>query len=392
MTTVSAGATTSVARVAAPDASTSSSPGGRTLWRSARGPLAVAAAIALCAGLLGALRATGDAGLLDPRSYQPSGARALATLLADGGVPVRLVRDLPDLRAELGPGSTALVALPQALTEQELQQLRGLDAALVVVEAAGPQVDALGLPASVRGAQEPAVRRPACQLPAAETAGTALTGGIGYQQDAGVPAQSCYASAGSGSLLALPDERVTLLGSADLLTNEQLGEQGNAALALGLLGGGDEVVWLLPSLTRDVQGEPTGLGELVPDAVRLGVLQLVVAVVFLALWRARRLGRVVTEPLPVVVRAAETVEGRSRLYRAAGARDQAAEALRTGARDRLVRGLGLPADAGRAGLVQTLAARAGRDPAVVDEVLYGAAPANDAALVRLADDLDRLRP
>ena len=84
------------------------------------------------------------------------------------------------------------------------------------------------------------------------------------------------------------------------------------------------------------------------------------AVVVLALWRARRLGRVVEEPLPVVVRAAETVEGRGRLYRAAGARDRAAEALRRGARDRLVPRLGLPAGADREALVGTVAVRTGR--------------------------------
>ena len=63
----------------------------------------------------------------------------------------------------------------------------------------------------------------------------------------------------------------------------------------------------------------------------------------LALWRARRLGPVVAEPLPVVVRAAETVEGRARLYRRGGARGQAA---RGAARRRPVAGsgraLGLP--------------------------------------------------
>ena len=124
----------------------------------------------------------------------------------------------------------------------------------------------------------------------------------------------------------------------------------------------------------------------------LGALQLALAVLVLALWRARRLGRVVPEPLPVVVRAAEAVEGRGRLYRAAGARDTAAEALRAGARARLAARLGLPRDAGREGLVLALAARTGRPPQELDALLYGPAPHDDAALVRLADALDGLRP
>src|SRR5690606_41722785 len=56
---------------------------------------------------------------------------------------------------------------------------------------------------------------------------------------------------------------------------------------------------------------------------------LIVVVVLLAWWQGRRLGPLVTEPLPVVVRASETVEGRGRLYRSRRARDRAAEALRT---------------------------------------------------------------
>ena len=121
-----------------------------------------------------------------------------------------------------------------------------------------------------------------------------------------------------------------------------------------------------------------------------GLGWLAVVVVVLALWRARRLGRVVEEPLPVVVRAAEAVEGRSRLYRASGARGSAAEALRAATRERVARRTGLPAGADRTAVVGTASERAGADPAVVDALLYGGAPGDDDALVRLADDLRSL--
>ena len=69
-------------------------------------------------------------------------------------------------------------------------------------------------------------------------------------------------------------------------------------------------------------------GDLLPDWVGPTVLELFIAVVLVAGWRARRLGPVVEEPLPVVVRAAEVTEGRARLYRRAKARDRAANELR----------------------------------------------------------------
>ena len=72
----------------------------------------------------------------------------------------------------------------------------------------------------------------------------------------------------------------------------------------------------------------TDLSDLLPPWVGIVVAQLVVAVLVAALWRGRRLGPVVAEPLPVAVRAAETTEGRARLYRRRRARGRAADHLR----------------------------------------------------------------
>jgi hypothetical protein len=98
----------------------------------------------------------------------------------------------------------------------------------------------------------------------------------------------------------------------------------------------------------------------------------------------------VAEPLPVIVRAAETVEGRSRLYRRGRARDTAAAALRSGARARLAGPLGLGGEPAPEALAAAVASRAGRPVAVAGGLLYGPAPADDPALVRLATDLDEL--
>ncbi|HEX7187596.1 MAG TPA: DUF4350 domain-containing protein, partial [Actinomycetes bacterium] len=184
---------------------------------------------------------------------------------------------------------------------------------------------------------------------------------------------------------------VTVLGNGSPLTNSRFDDEGNAALALGLLGGHDRLVWYLPSLA-DVPSSAADRSfyDLVPDGVWWGLVQLAVAVLLLALWRARRLGPVVTEPLPVVVRAAEAVEGRARLYRRGGARDTAAEALRDALRSRLAALVGLPPRAEAPTVVDAVAARSRRTQGEVGSLLYGAAPADDAALVRLADDLDAL--
>ena len=126
---------------------------------------------------------------------------------------------------------------------------------------------------------------------------------------------------------------------------------------------------------------------------RLGwaIDQLIIAVILLMLWRGRRFGRLVQEPLPVSVRASETVEGLGRLYRAARSRRRAADALRHAARTRMAPRLGLRRDdsAPRRWSKQSPSARGVRLLEVA-AVLYGAEPGDDPALVALADQLDAL--
>jgi hypothetical protein len=110
----------------------------------------------------------------------------------------------------------------------------------------------------------------------------------------------------------------------------------------------------------------------------------------LAIWRARRLGAVVAESLPVIVRSSEVVEGHGRLYARAGARDRAAAALRAATVARLAHRLGLPRGASAEQVAVAAAPLIGRTPADMVALLAGRAPADDLGLLRLAHDLDTL--
>src|SRR5207302_1056025 len=83
--------------------------------------------------------------------------------------------------------------------------------------------------------------------------------------------------------------------------------------------------------------------------------------------------------LPVVVRACETVEGHGRLYRSRRARGRAAAALRGAALGRIVARLGLPRGTPADVACRELASRTGRDAGEIRGILFGAAPADDAA-------------
>ncbi|HWJ84068.1 MAG TPA: DUF4350 domain-containing protein, partial [Cellulomonas sp.] len=164
-----------------------------------------------------------------------------------------------------------------------------------------------------------------------------------------------------------------------------------AALVLRLLGRHDHLVWYLPSLgDSSAAGDAPdpGIGDLVPPVVGVLALQLLLVVVVVGFWRGRRLGRVVTEPMPVVVHAAEATRGRGRLYRRARSYGHAAAALRAGAASRCARRLGLPASAPASQLIDAVALATGRPTHDVAALFYGPPPTDDPALARLARDLD----
>ncbi|HMA47339.1 MAG TPA: DUF4350 domain-containing protein, partial [Frankiaceae bacterium] len=291
-------------------------PAPRTAVRRVGVPAAVAAvlvAVALLVALVGTGSRGGD---LDPRSATPAGTRALAVLLEGRGVDVRRVSDAEGAG---GGGTTVVVPFPGRLTPEELRRLSerapaGGDVVLVAPD--GAALDAIGRPASTAGTAPVARRAPSCGLAEATTADEADLGGRTYAAPDAPDAQRCYPADGHASLLVLPrgDGRLVLLGTGEPFTNGRLGDEGNAALALGLLGRHPGAVWVAPPAGRAAAvGARRRAVDLLPAGVVAGLVQLAVGVVVLALWRARRLGPPVAEPLPVVVRAAEAVEGRARL-------------------------------------------------------------------------------
>ncbi|WP_179956782.1 DUF4350 domain-containing protein [Amycolatopsis anabasis] len=368
---------------------TSVSPDARRIWRAARIPVAILVVLVLGAVFLVLVRGDADHGALEPGAADPQGSRALAKLLEAQGVRIETARTAGDAeRALTGPGgATLLVTAPDLVDPPRLAGLRQRAAETVLIAPNQPTLDAVRPGTRVVGSSEVSVRSPDCTIAAAVAAGDAVLGGTRYH--AGPRDRRCYGDA----LVQVSDERghTILLGAGAPLTNERLAEQGNAALAMRLLGGHQRLVWYLPS-----PGDPAmragerPLTELIPPGWIFGAVQLAVACVLFGLWRARRLGPVVAEPLPAVVRAAETTEGRARLYRRSGAAGHAATLLRQATLHRLEPVLGLGTGAEPAAVVAALAARSGRNPAELGALLYGPPPETDPGLVRLAGALDEL--
>ncbi len=381
---------------------TSASPTARQVWTRSRGVALALVLLVVAAVAIAVVRSDARHGRLDPRSADPSGSRAVAELLADRGVDTRVVSTLDEAADAAGPDTTLLVAVPDLLTPRQQTRLRtatknsGGRTVLVASGIASVERLAPGVMADPANSLDSTLE-PGCDLPAAVRAGSADTGGIRYSS-AHPEADECYRSQRLPTLLRIPapsgDGDTVLLGAPDILLNHRLDEHGNASLALQLLGSRPHLVWYLPTpadATAGSEDEKSFFG-LLPSGWLWGTLQLFVAAALAALWRARRLGPLVPEKLPVAIRASETVEGRARLYRKADARDRAALSLRSATRIRLAPLVGVPGTQAHSpeALLPALSARLDGDGPSLRTLLFGPPPGDDAALIRLADQLDAL--
>ncbi len=297
------------------------------------------------------------------------------------------MRTTGDAVAAAGADDTLLVTGTALLSLDQIEAVAATPSDLVLLDpddaTLGELTDAA---VSAPGDAAATERAASCTDPDARAAGTLRTAGGGYRaltDDAVVCFPAPDGEPGTGALLVVDDgeRRVTALVDSGVLTNERLAEDGNAALALRLLGDSDRLVWYVPAIDDlgDLGG-PTapGFGELLPPWAGPLALQLGLVVLVAAVWRGRRLGPLVTEPLPVIVRAAETTRGRGRLYRRSRAYGHAAAALRAGTARRAAARLGLPRSAAAPAVIDALSRATGRPADDVAALLYGPPPTDDA--------------
>lgn len=377
----------------------------RSRWRRWR-LLVVIALIATTVALAAALPEPQTSTVaLAPDNPSDGGARAVAQILERQGVDIAYVRSSAEATAAATAGTTLLVTGSALLFGDQVDAIAATEADLVLLDPDDFLLGAVTDAATVAAvaprdpgpagtpAAPPLVAR--CDDPDAVAAGSIVASGAGYvaRTDA---ATVCFPGSDPevGAYLVVDERgrRVTAIGDATVLTNAHLAEEGHAALVLRALGRHDQLVWYVPSSVDFGQAPASGPGltDLLPPWAGALALQLLLVAAVAAVWRARRLGPLVTEPLPVTVRAAETTRGRGRLYRRSRSYGHAAAALRAAAASRSAARVGLPASAGAAAVIDALARATGRSTDDVAALLYGPPPTDDAGLALLARRLDDL--
>ena len=370
--------------------------------RRHRGPAVAAAvfAVALVVTIFTQLAPKGDSVPLSVQNAGPEGGRAVTEILGRHRVNVDSAESFGAALAALQASSDATLLLYDRnglLDGSQLEQLTVEATRVVLVTPRLNTLTALDAGISQAGVvpESSPTLEPGCWNEDAETAGTVSgESGFLYGGDGESESEStvCYRPPGSdaGLLATTEDGTLTVLGSTILLSNAGLDERGHAALALRTLGGSPDLVWYIPGLgDMGGAGSPQTLNELAPDWVAFLGPWLVFVAVLAMVWRGRRFGPLVFEPLPVVVKAAETAEGRARLYHDSHAVDRARDNLRAGTLVRLAKELRLGPDASADDVVLAVARILGRPDGGIRE-LINERPPNEASLVRWSRELDTL--
>jgi hypothetical protein len=383
---------------------------------------------------------------LSPTSSRGFAANRLAGLLSQRGIPIERVTRTSDALVSAQSGNATLfVPTPNLVHPFYLRMLKLLPAStkVVLVDPSDATLANGRLPIAVYDRNLVAhAAAPACDFAPARDAGVAGVGRSVYTDlDPSAGADELHRCYG-GSLVEFTRQQtaITVVGAADPFRNDRIGEHGNERLAVGLLSRSPRVIWLdlhrreqQPGYVNDpaLAGQPAAppslgpgspdpdfplpptepprrrangnddgdggsggssnpLWEAFPPWLFAAIALLGLAAVLLAFARARRLGAPVAEPLPVTVRAKETVEGRGRLYQRAKARAPALRTLQGAARERLAHVLDLPPAPDRATLVAAVSQASGWPPADVDQTLFSDQPENDEAMVAAAVKLEAL--
>jgi hypothetical protein len=353
-------------------------------------------------GLLIQLLDTSDAETYGIENTDLDGYAAVANVLDDHGVNLHRVYSAEAAREllEQKPAAGVVVLLREfqpderfaAELESEWEAGREvlwisedpwmLSAMFAAETQTGPRI-----PMGPAGTAEVLESGPRCTLPTAEAAMNLQAPGGSLRTDSG-----CF-PVGEDSYVLAETSRGVVFTAPEAFTNQHITEEGNAALALGLLGAEEEsdaapqdLIWYTPSGADSVGDEQWGSPlDYLPEWLWPLVWWLIICAVIGMVAAGRRYGPVVSEPLPVSVPAEEAAVGRGRLYQRANAVSATIQVLRSAHLLRLTKLLRL----GRGAAPETVAAAAvrvaGWDPAAVRQLLErprtdGASPPHAPAM------------
>ncbi|HEX6237801.1 MAG TPA: DUF4350 domain-containing protein [Acidimicrobiales bacterium] len=382
----------------------------------------LALAVVLVVGVLALAGSDDGDRALDPRSHERLGTSALVEVARGLGAEVTIADRVPATETgagdgPAGPGTDVVLLLDDALgagPADDLERWVDRGGTLVVLDPVSRFAPTVSAEVVGRGTETFGLSA-RCGIAALDgidvDRAAPLHGGVLYDAPPGAgvcleldPAGDVLGTGPGGGgayLVAESSGRGTVVsvGGAGMFVNAALGEGANAAVAAALVAPrtGTDLLVLEPGPLAGAAGDAAGdtsgdsLIGLVPAGVVRLLVQLGIAFVLYAVWRARRLGAPVAEPRPVAVAASELVAATGVLLDHTGAHPHAVATLRADLHRRLAEHLGVAATTPPAELATVAAERVGVDPQRVLAALDGPVPADDAGLVEAARTIDLVR-
>jgi hypothetical protein len=323
---------------------------------------------------------------LDPRSTKANGAKALVYLLEQYGTGVDVTTAVPS------PGASARVlVLVDHLSARQRDAITDFVRAggeAVIADPTSPLVH--GGTAAVEFAAVAALDPGLCTVTALRAIDAVKVSAGAGSVPVGEGDTSCFGNRDDAYLVVHGEGRGTIvaLGGASQWTNDLLDEAANAALATTLLA--PAPAGRVAVLRGDGAGGEQGLFDLVPNRVWFALGQIGVGFVVLALWRARRLGRVVVEPQPVEIAGSELVVASGRILDRIAQPQRAADVLRRELAHDLATRYGLRGETDVETLDATVSA-SGRVPPGTVLAVFGETVSDERSLVALAGRVDAVR-
>lgn len=344
---------------------------------------------------------------LDPANPGTSGTQALARVLDSHGIDVEITRNQQQfLGADRpGGGTTVVVTGDDALNSYTAGRLRERVRGAARLVLLNPRVNTLSelAPTVATGygydSSLPSLRA-GCTTSGIRPSDVITASSATYSVGPGTVATTCFSMPATGSsttesnVVVLPATSTSpelVVASGIQFTNDAITRLDNAGVAVRMLGGHDRLLWYVPSRKDLPPSQSTSKGPSdIPRAIGPLIALSFVALFAAMLWRGRRFGRLVVEPLPAVVKAIETTQARGRLYRRAADVPRAAKQLRDHTIRRLAKTLGLPARTEVQLVIDTAATASGADRNALANLLAGPLPATEDQLLQYANDLSRI--
>ncbi|MFY9262230.1 MAG: hypothetical protein GX483_01290 [Actinomycetaceae bacterium] len=318
--------------------------------------------------VLWALSDTSSRAIFSPDNTQPEGTAALAAILDDAGVRTIQEDSWSIILSKADEHTAVVVPASWAVDSESVEELVETGARIIVLSYGGYEWAYVWGFSGEFEWHSPMNLPPNCTDEDAVVAGELEPAARTFVPDDS--STGCFAFEDGFTWIDSPKyDNVSLFTAPETLTNEHLATGGNAAFGMRKFGTQPQIIWV--NDPHIVGGESQlDYSSGIPTALRIAAFALFAVGVWAALYAGRRFGKLVPEPLPVVVPAAESDLGRARLYQRSKNVAHAAAALRSATITRLAPRFGIRAGDSPQAVVGALSQSTALKPDQLMDLLY----------------------